>query len=428
MNDIGEQEHRASADYPGSEDFPVIPLQSRFRMSSPTIFSSNNEGYVRLEDSGDAPSLGAQSLGEDPEPSTPHVWMTSLNSPVRGSRPRLMKLRWQMWPGNNTFWCNGRLMFGADVPNFLGSNCLIGFPALIYAFVFIVAHHESFATGFFSLCGPYGLVYPIGVLISTVTSLFLLWRVALMDPGIILRTPVRLLSGAGDNSSLPPGWSRHYDRESKLPYFFNAETQTTHWEIPKFCATCNVQRPPRSKHCSSCDNCVDRFDHHCPWVGNCIGRRNYVFFIWFLVSISVLDTILTFSTGCHTIQCVHNNTMKSWSFVLSLALSSYGAFMLLSVVSLLFYHLNLIRLNQTTNERIKGEYAAKENPYNKGCWMNYYTLCCLEPRPKSSLPVMTEEVETIEYARLRDSFAGEDNMPSLDFGSPRRESRSSLLA
>jgi len=398
-------------------------------MSSPKQPTSSSEGYVRLEDDGggDTPSLGAQSIGDDPAPSTPHVWMTSLNSPNRGPRPRHTRLRWQLWPGNNTFWCNGRCMLGSDVPNFLGSNCLIIIPVLVYVFLFLIAKHESFAVGVFSLCGPNRLEYPAAVFCMTALTLALLWRVALMDPGIIVRMPVRTLSGAGDNSSLPPGWTRHYDRESKLPYFYNAESQTTHWEIPKFCATCNIQRPPRSKHCASCDNCVERFDHHCPWVGNCIGRRNYATFIWFLVSVCVLDAALTFSTGSHTIQCVNHRYIKSWSFILSLAIASYGAFMLISVVSLLLYHLNLIALNQTTNERIKGTYATEKNPYDNGCCRNYITLCCLEPLPASRLPDMVEEVETVEYARLRDSFAGEDQVPSIDFGSPDRDSRHSLL-
>jgi len=54
------------------------------------------------------------------------------------------------------------------------------------------------------------------------------------------------------------------------------------YEAKVECRTCKFDKPARSKHCSMCDMCVEKFDHHCVWVNQCIGLKNYKYFLTFL--------------------------------------------------------------------------------------------------------------------------------------------------
>ena len=61
------------------------------------------------------------------------------------------------------------------------------------------------------------------------------------------------------------------------------------------CPDCEVIRTKRSRHCSICNRCVERFDHHCPWVNNCVGSGNHAYFLAFLLSVFVTLIIVMVS-------------------------------------------------------------------------------------------------------------------------------------
>ena len=146
------------------------------------------------------------------------------------------------------------------------------------------------------------------------------------------------------------------------------------------CPDCEVVRTDRSRHCSICNVCIERFDHHCPWVNNCVGINNHLYFMLFLVS--TLGLLLTTFFGIVlNYKCYENIDIprsrenflfeKLWlpesfyskSFVLFatwVCLVISGLFM--SLVMLLFsVQARNFCLNLTTSERFSGKAKAQQD-------------------------------------------------------------------
>ena len=69
------------------------------------------------------------------------------------------------------------------------------------------------------------------------------------------------------------------------------------------CPDCEVVRTDRSRHCSICNKCVERFDHHCPWINGCVGTANHGLFVIFILAMETLlistMTVLLINYNCH---------------------------------------------------------------------------------------------------------------------------------
>jgi hypothetical protein len=53
--------------------------------------------------------------------------------------------------------------------------------------------------------------------------------------------------------------------------------------LTNICPYCSVYKSALSRHCYTCNKCIEDFDHHCIWIDNCIGKRNYNLFLIFLI-------------------------------------------------------------------------------------------------------------------------------------------------
>ncbi|OAY41095.1 probable protein S-acyltransferase 4 isoform X3 [Manihot esculenta] len=192
---------------------------------------------------------------------------SSCSQRMTKDKPRRL---YQVWKGSNRFLFGGRLIFGPDVASMFLSALLIAGPAVAFCiktYFKLVDNNTEHPEHW----------YPVLIVgsILTILDLVFLFLTSSRDPGIVCR------------NSRPPESDEAFDAATPSMEWVNG--RTPHLKLPrtkdvvvnghtvkvKYCDTCLLYRPPRSSHCSICNNCVQRFDHHCPWVGQCIGVTTY---------------------------------------------------------------------------------------------------------------------------------------------------------
>ena len=158
--------------------------------------------------------------------------------------------------GNNELWCCRFGITGKKYYHMLNAFILYTIPYLVMLIILILEKDNL------------SIIYPI-IITSTLYFIQLLSTIlgGCSDPGILARQRKDYYY----NTNRPA-----------LKYVINGHIYTFN-----YCYSCSLYRPPRTSHCSLCDNCVERFDHHCLWLGTCIGKRNYRYFYFLTLCINL---------------------------------------------------------------------------------------------------------------------------------------------
>ncbi|XP_041462500.1 palmitoyltransferase ZDHHC18-like isoform X2 [Lytechinus variegatus] len=344
-------------------------------MVSPGTLAAANTQTRLLDDSSPTPTNQPRDTDaveinlESRNKVVPRSTDATMTSPTMATTNEMRK-KWQVLPGRNSYFCDGRILMARQ-------------KGIFYLTTFLIL---MVSTMFFAFDSPYlanrvTIAIPLIAAVMVVFCLATLFRTSFTDPGILPRGTAAELADL-ERQIEPPNPDNPQYRPPPRTREVTIKGQTI---ILKYCFTCKIFRPPRVSHCSMCDNCVENFDHHCPWVGNCVGKRNYRYFYLFLVSTCILS-MFVFACNITTLVLVSTEqggfleALKNKPASIVEALVCFIS--IWSVLGLAGFHTYLIAAGITTNEDIKGAWSKKHdrdafNPYSNGSAMANFcsTLC-----------------------------------------------------
>ena len=224
---------------------PIVALHKKPGTGNSAIITSGVTGLLRR--SAVVPSHGTDASGE---------WiLVSVGGRSGWARKKLPEQHFsgftlantfkatEGWMGNHAFLCKGKVMLGSDAPSLVFTNLLLVVGYLLQFCIVIprlreieISKKEEHPDGMFWIVLSSDAIFWASVVLGTLTVITL-WISAMMDPGIIAPVSSPIKAPVPDDR-LPIGGPLGY----------------------RYCSTCNIFRPPRSKHCNSCNVCVSKFD------------------------------------------------------------------------------------------------------------------------------------------------------------------------
>ena len=257
--------------------------------------------------------------------------------------------------GENKLWCNKKCISGKK-----------------YYYLFFVSFFYSIP--FLTLLVILFKMEPISSFIFTKIFLFILYfieiyssfRIGCSDPGILPRQmPISFPKKISQGRCVIRG------------YLFNLN----------YCTTCDLFRPPRASHCSSCNNCVQKFDHHCKYLGSCVGKRNYKFFYLLILSLMIGNLYQIFFSLYILLKAIKKEIYDKYNTIIIIIIMSF--IMLYDLLFILFFLIKLFILHncfciknlpyyvyyKRENEKLCGF-----NPFNKYFCYNFRHVFCKKER------------------------------------------------